>query len=216
MRGIRRVAVGRESRCSLIVVGRRVRASVHFIVLTLRVLSCPQDRGEPVALAEGPSDLIAFPTRKFASWIPWSLAACFAVVCGLVIQNNLSLRQDLASALAESGIETFEVASLGSMMATAPRAKAVAVWDGAHQEGILTLSSLPPLEPDKDYQLWIIDPHYQNPVNGGVFSVSARGETRFQFRPDQPVSTISAFAVSLERKGGVPKAEGPMVLLSNI
>jgi anti-sigma-K factor RskA len=146
--------------------------------------------------------------------IPWSLAACFAIVCGLVVQNNLSLRNDLSSAIAQADLEGIEVATLSSMMAVAPRAKAVAVWDGEHQEGVLTVSSLPALEPDKDYQLWIIDPRYENPVNGGVFSVSAQGETKIRFKPDQPIESISAFAVSLERKGGVPKAEGPMVLIT--
>jgi anti-sigma-K factor RskA len=33
------------------------------------------------------------------------------------------------------------------------------------------------------------------------------------FHPNRPVQTVAKFAVSLERKGGVPKAEGPMVLI---
>jgi anti-sigma-K factor RskA len=62
--------------------------------------------------------------------------------------------------------------------------------------------------------LWVVDPQYPNPVDGGVFSVDpATGEARLVFKARQPVSNISAFAVTLERKGGVPKAEGPFVLL---
>jgi anti-sigma-K factor RskA len=33
------------------------------------------------------------------------------------------------------------------------------------------------------------------------------------FKPDQPVAHAAAFAVSLEKKGGVPKAEGTIVML---
>ena len=53
-------------------------------------------------------------------------------------------------------------------------------------------------------------------VDGGVFSVDpATGEARITFHANKPVKSVAKFAVSLERKGGVPKAEGPMVLLSH-
>ena len=53
-----------------------------------------------------------------------------------------------------------------------------------------------------------------NPVDGGVFTVDpTTGERRMKFKAKQPVGAVNAFAVTLERKGGVPKAEGPFVLL---
>jgi anti-sigma-K factor RskA len=39
--------------------------------------------------------------------------------------------------------------------------------------------------------------------------------TRVRFRPDQNTSQIKAFAISLEREGGVPKREGPIVMIGN-
>ena len=76
------------------------------------------------------------------------------------------------------------------------------------------IEHLPPLAPDQDYQLWLIDPQYPIPVDGGVFTVDpATGEARVTFKADKPVKSVAKFAVSLERKGGVAKAEGPMVLL---
>lgn len=181
--------------------------------LRSRILDQLPEKNRPALETEAePGRVIPFPNVR--TLIPWSLAACFAIICGLVVQNNVSLRNDLTTAVAQNDLDGIEVATLSSMMAVAPRAKAVAVWDSVHQEGVLTVSSLPTLEPDKDYQLWIIDPRYEDPVSGGVFSVSARGETKIRFKPDQPIETISAYAVSLERKGGVPKAEGPMVLIT--
>ena len=104
--------------------------------------------------------------------------------------------------------------ALASLLKNSPQALAVAVWNPDKQEGVLKVEKLPALATDQDYQLWVVDPQYPNPVDGGVFTVDAQtGEARFQFKSKQPVKSINAFAVTLERKGGVPKAEGPFVLL---
>jgi hypothetical protein len=51
-------------------------------------------------------------------------------------------------------------------------------------------------------------------VDGGVFTVEpTSGAARLKFKADRPVGAINAFAITRERKGGVPKAEGPFVLL---
>ncbi len=123
---------------------------------------------------------------------------------------------DLTRQLASQGtLADYKIATLASLLGNTPHALAVAVWNPANQEGVLTVQKLPALAADKDYQLWIVDPQYPNPVNGGVFRVDpATGETRVNFHADQPIKTLTRFAVSLERKGGVPKAEGTMVLLS--
>lgn len=92
---------------------------------------------------------------------------------------------------------------------------AIVVWDPARQEGELAVAKLPPLAPDKDYQLWISDPQYPRPVSAGIFAIGAvASETRIRFKPDQPVATAARFTISVERKGGVPHAEGPIVLSS--
>jgi len=118
--------------------------------------------------------------------------------------------------LREQGdLARFKIATLASLLGNTPQALAVAVWDPNAQEGILSVEKLPALAADKDYQLWVIDPQYPIPVDGGVFTVDPEsGVARYQFKAGKPVKTIAKFAVSLERKGGVPKAEGPMVLIS--
>ncbi len=117
---------------------------------------------------------------------------------------------------AQGDLARFKIATLASLLGNTPQALAVAVWDPNAQEGILSVENLPALAPDKDYQLWVIDPQYPIPVDGGVFSVDPQtGVARYQFKAGKPVKTVAKFAVSLERKGGVPKAEGPMVLISH-
>ena len=80
----------------------------------------------------------------------------------------------------------------------------------------MQVSNLPETAKDKDYQLWVVDPKIANPVDAGVFSVDDKGAVHFHFKPKSSVSGVGTFAVSLEKKGGVPKAEGPMVLAGNV
>jgi anti-sigma-K factor RskA len=114
----------------------------------------------------------------------------------------------------ESDVANLKITALASKLDNSPEALAIAVWNPLKQEGILKVEKLPALDAGKDYQLWIVDPQYKDPVDGGVFTVDpVTGEARISFKSKQPVKSIGAFAVTLERKGGVPKAEGPFVLL---
>ncbi|MGI9115999.1 MAG: hypothetical protein DLM52_11665 [Chthoniobacterales bacterium] len=108
------------------------------------------------------------------------------------------------------------VATLTSKLSTAPQALATITWDTAKQQGVLRAEDLPPNRTDQDYQLWIADPNYKDPVNGGVFSVTKSGNAEIVFRPNARVTSAKAFLVSLERKGGVTKAQGPIVLAGNL
>jgi anti-sigma-K factor RskA len=109
-----------------------------------------------------------------------------------------------------------KVSALASLAGNTAEARAIAVWDPDQQAGLLSFEKLPAIAAEQDYQIWVIDPAYQNPVNGGVFHVSQDGSVSLAFRPDQPVTKATAFAISLEKKGGVPKAEGPIVLLGKL
>ena len=122
---------------------------------------------------------------------------------------------DLGQQLKTQGdLANFKITALASLLKNSPEALAVAVWNPTTQQGVLQVDKLPALAADKDYQLWVVDPQYPNPVDGGVFTVDSKtGVARVQFKAKQPVKAINAFAVTLERKGGVPKAEGPFVLL---
>jgi DNA repair exonuclease SbcCD ATPase subunit len=124
-----------------------------------------------------------------------------------VAQLNTTLKS-------QSDLAQLKITTLASMLKNSPQALAVAVWDPARQEGVLTVDKLPALLANQDYQLWVVDPQYPNPVDGGVFTVDPQtGMASVTFKARQPVKAINAFAVTRERKGGVPKAEGPFVLL---
>ncbi len=117
---------------------------------------------------------------------------------------------------AEGDLAQFKIATLASLAGNSPQALAVAVWNPTTQQGVLRVEKLPALASDKDYQLWLIDPAYPSPVDGGVFTVdAATGHAQIKFKPTQRVNNAAKFAVSLERKGGVPKPEGAILLLGD-
>ncbi len=125
--------------------------------------------------------------------------------------NDLGARLQRSEDLAR-----LKVSALASLAGNTAEAQAIAVWDPDQQAGLLSFEKLPAIAAHQDYQIWVIDPAYQNPVNGGVFHVAQDGAVSLAFRPDQPVTQATAFAISLEKKGGVPKAEGPIVLLGKL
>ena len=71
---------------------------------------------------------------------------------------------------------------------------------------------LPANTNDHDYQLWLVDPRYKDPIDGGVFHLANDGDVSVKFQPHAPVRAAQAFLVTLERKGGATKVEGPIVL----
>jgi len=143
----------------------------------------------------------------------------------LEAERLLAKRQlkDAARTIASPEHQTLEpgdlarlrVVTLAAISGPAPQALAVAVWEPEARTGLLSADKLPAAAADQDYQLWIIDPRLPTPVAGGILDVDPQtGSARCRFSVAHPVGSAARFAVSLERKGGAPKAEGPMVLIS--
>jgi anti-sigma-K factor RskA len=125
-----------------------------------------------------------------------------------------SMINDLGRQLRDQeDLTRLKITALASLAGNTPEARAIAVWDPRRETGLLTVDKLPVIADNQDYQIWVVDPAYQNPVDGGVFKPGADGKAVLTFKGNKPISAVAAFAVSLERKGGVPKAEGPIVLL---
>jgi anti-sigma-K factor RskA len=154
---------------------------------------------------------MAYPRRS--NWIPWTLAACLALSCAYLVAESGGLRKRIARLEKRDIFSRVHIASLSSKLESAPNANAIVVWDGKKQRGILKVRQLPRNAADRDYQLWLVDPRYKDPINGGVFHVANDGTLSVAFQPNAPVREAQVFAISLERKGGVRKAEGPIVLL---
>jgi anti-sigma-K factor RskA len=146
-------------------------------------------------------------------WLPWAIAAGLALTCCYLIAERSGLRHRVTRLEERDLLAQVQIASLSSKLQAAPNANAVVVWDEKKQRGILKVTELPRNAADHDYQLWLVDPRYKNPIDGGVFHVSNTKPLRIPFQPAETVRGAKRFAISLERKGGVAKAEGPIVLL---
>jgi anti-sigma-K factor RskA len=108
-----------------------------------------------------------------------------------------------------------KIAALSAQVDAYAKTTAVIVWDPDKQRGVVKLTNVPKPEPGKDYQLWVMDPKYPQPVSGGLVPVTEEGIARVAFQPDKPISKADKFAISVEPAGGVPKPTGQIVLLGS-
>ncbi len=128
-----------------------------------------------------------------------------------VTDDASTLRERLKT---ETDLAQFQLVALASPAAGSSSPNALVVWNPIAQAGLLRIEKLPAAASDRDYQLWIGDPAYPEPVDAGVFTVdAATGAARITFKPRQPVTNPTQFSVRLERKGGAPKAAGPVLLV---
>ena len=91
------------------------------------------------------------------------------------------------------------------------------VWDARTQRGYLRFVGLRRNDPSSEqYQLWIFDGRRDEryPVDGGVFDVRTEGsEVIVPIRASLPVGSPLAFAVTIERPGGVVVSERTRVVV---
>lgn len=79
------------------------------------------------------------------------------------------------------------------------------IWSNQQQAGFMRFLDLPINDPTKEqYQLWIIDPARDDePIDGGVFNVTSSGESIVPIQAKLQVLKPSAFAITIEKPGGV-------------
>ena len=122
---------------------------------------------------------------------------------------------DLSDQLRREGdLASLKITALASLLKNSPQAIAVAVWNPAKQAGVLQVEKLPALATGQDYQLWVVDPQYLDPLDAGTFTVDPEtGAHRHPIKSKQPIKNIAAYAITQEVKGGVVKSAGPFLLL---
>lgn len=79
------------------------------------------------------------------------------------------------------------------------------VWSNSMQKGFMKFVGMPINDPTvEQYQLWIIDPSRDDePIDGGVFDISSEGESIVAIQAKLPVNRPTAFAITIEKPGGV-------------
>jgi anti-sigma-K factor RskA len=204
--------------------------------LRAKILSQVSEKQKMVSLPERKKSGVV-------GWFGWAFAICLALVCYWQVaekvvlnryiqtQNHkinslFALANELQSATNQlqqtvlalqeiNRLANLRIAMLNSLVADAPKAIAVSLWDNEKQDGILVAQNLKALSGDQDYELWVMDEN-KNPVAAGVFHLDADGTARTEFKPARAIKTAGQFCVTTEAKGG---ASSPtlknLVLASN-
>jgi anti-sigma-K factor RskA len=128
-----------------------------------------------------------------------------------------SLRAALASAQESQSILQARDLSLVALRQTkdAPPAEGHVLLSPPTGRALFYAFDLPPVPADKTYELWWIT-EKEGPVQAGVFHPDAQGMGRVDASVPSDAGAIQAAAVTVEVAGGVPKPQGPMVLLGNV
>lgn len=187
-------------------------------------------RARRAAVAPAPLDP---PRRSFLATAGWAVAA--TVVLAVLVTGRIggpSTTGDGTPGPSRASTASSAGQARSALLASAPDAVTLpwqppmaagfegvtgdVVWSDARQQGYLRLAGLPANDPARaQYQLWIVDPDRDaHPVDGGVFNVSARGEVIIPVQARLPVAHPKAFAITLEKPGGVVVSAGPLLVVA--
>jgi anti-sigma-K factor RskA len=158
--------------------------------------------------------IVPLPRAPFG-WVPWAIAAALVVFCGLLALDRIRLERQLADLRAADPLMQTTFFTLAPSAPAPANAKATVAWQPGRQSGVIRISNLPAPEPGKDYQLWAVDAEHKDPISAGVVRVDKNGVAQIRFKPVEKAEHVKAFAISLEREGGVPKKEGPILLVGS-
>ena len=158
--------------------------------------------------------VVPMPTRRASfGWVPWAIAAALAVFCGLLALDHVRLERQLADVRAADPLMQTTFVTLAPSAPAPADAKATVAWQPGRQSGVIRISNLPAPQSGKDYQLWAVDAEHKDPISAGIIRVDKNGVAQVRFKPVEKAEHVKAFAISLEREGGVPKKEGPILLV---
>ena len=182
----------------------------------------------------GPDKVVPGPWK---TWVPWTLAAAFALCCGTLEWSREMWRQKynaldhtvadtqadlqrlkMATPMPEDALRQVTFCPLEPTPQASPPPRAAVLWDASRREGKLRWQQLPPPGAGHDYQLWVVEAGRKETVNAGVVTISAgqTGEVTFKPVPEGGKEPVVAFALSLERVGGSPTNQGPVLFLGKL
>jgi anti-sigma-K factor RskA len=94
-----------------------------------------------------------------------------------------------------------------------PKAQGQLIANPTSQSAVLVISGLPPLEPGKTYQVWLIgDP----PISAGLLTTDAEGQGVLIITSQQPIGSFKSLGISVEPEGGSEQPTGDIVVLSDL
>jgi anti-sigma-K factor RskA len=175
-----------------------------------------------------PSIVQTSPRRSWWGVLGWAAAAAVVIFALSLWQENLALRQSLASAGSQSARSARELEELRRIAAPilapeAQRVTLVAAKTPPQPQGkvfylrnrssvVFLANNMPPLPPQKAYELWLI-PTSGAPIPAGVFKPDAHGSGSV-VNPRLPTGIeAKAFAITVENEAGSATPTMPIVMM---
>jgi anti-sigma-K factor RskA len=148
----------------------------------------------------------------FAPWAPHAIAACLMALGIFQAWQIVTLKAQLLAARADAArlresnaLVGLRLAMLEAKDASYASSTIMVAWDPYQHQGVVAMQNLPAPPAGHAYQLWVLDPAAEAPVNAGLLT----GSRPFIVKP---VSTPNpGFAISLEPGEGSPEPTGPIL-----
>ena len=168
--------------------------------------------------------------RRSVGWtvLPWLAAAAFLLLAGFFWQQSDRLSQRVAELQGESSQQQAQLERAREVVSTLtstdamrvtlvaaqappqPQGKAIYVKDRSSL--VFLASNMPPLPPQKIYELWLI-PTNGAPIPAGVFKPDARGSATV-IEPPLPAGVeAKTFAITVEPEQGSSTPTMPIVMM---
>ena len=170
-------------------------------------------------------------TSSRRSWwgvLGWAAAAAVLVLAASLWKENAVLHQTLASALSQAGKSARELEELRKLAAPilepeAQRVTLVAAKAPPQPQGkafylrsrgslVFLANNMPPLPPQKVYELWLI-PTNGAPIPAGVFKPDVHGSASVVNPPLPGGTEAKAFAITVENEAGSASPTMPIVMM---
>jgi anti-sigma-K factor RskA len=170
----------------------------------------------------------ARPRRSWWGFLGWAATAAVIVFAASLWKENAALKGTLASASAQAAESSRQLDDLRRIaapiiapdaqritlvaMKTSPQPQGKAFYLRNRSNLVFVANNMPPLPPQKAYELWLI-PTQGAPIPAGVFKPDARGSATV-VNPPLPAGTeAKAFAISIENEAGATSPTMPIVMM---
>jgi anti-sigma-K factor RskA len=211
----------------------RLRGDMALLALSASGPAPPRRSRERLlkAIAQEPrAQKSPAPARRSLGWtaLPWLAAAAFLLLAGFFWQQSDRLSQRVAELQGESSQQQAQLERAREIVSTLtstdamrvtlvaaqappqPQGKAIYVKDRSSL--VFLASTMPPLPPQKIYELWLI-PTNGAPIPAGVFKPDARGSATV-IEPPLPAGVeAKAFAITVEPEQGSSTPTMPIVMM---
>jgi anti-sigma-K factor RskA len=178
--------------------------------------------------ARVPKMVKASQRRSWWGWLGWAATAAVVIFALSLWQENSALRQNLVSASSRAAQNRRELEELRRIAApilepetqrvtlvaakAPPQPQGKAFYLRSRGSLVFLANNMPPLPPQKAYELWLI-PASGAPIPAGVFKPDARGNASVVNPPLPAGAEAKTFAITVENEAGSPAPTTPVLMV---